>query len=184
MKKLNQILNKDQLFATERLAITNWSSLESQAEPRDLLSSVSQIMSPEVTRALPHGWQNLNTPEQVENWIKERKTDSFFYAVSLEATQQLIGFLFLYPEHSMKEKYDLRIGYLLAASTWGKGLGSELLSGLVHWGKNTGKINSLSGGVEKDNIASIKVLEKNGFQKAVDNDMPEGTLLYSIDFED
>ena len=76
----------------------------------------------------------------------------------------LIGFLFLSEAvHPQSKSLDLRLGYLLAEMVWGRGLGSELIKGLVVWCQKSGGINSLTGGVEADNGASIRVLEKNGF---------------------
>ena len=43
-------------------------------------------------------------------------------------------------------------------------------------------VNSISGGVEKENIGSIKVLEKNGFYKS-NEELPGNMLLYKLDFE-
>lgn len=47
-------------------------------------------------------------------------------------------------------------------SAWGQGLASELVRGFVDWCR-TVKIAALVGGVERDNIPSQRVLEKNGF---------------------
>ena len=58
---------------------------------------------------------------------------------------------------------DVRLGYLLAESAWGKGLASELIEGFVRWCRGEAAIRSLAGGVNPDNAASIHVLEKNGF---------------------
>ncbi len=43
-------------------------------------------------------------------------------------------------------------------------------------------IDSISGGVEKENVGSIKVLEKNSFYQS-DEELPEKMLLYKIDFK-
>ncbi len=56
----------------------------------------------------------------------------------------------------------MRLGYLLAERAWGKGIASELIRGLVEWCRKSG-IASIVGGVERNNIASRRVLEKNGF---------------------
>ena len=57
---------------------------------------------------------------------------------------------------------SLRLGYMLAESSWGKGLASELVRGVVEWCENK-DVASVTGGVERDNIASRRVLEKCGF---------------------
>ena len=57
---------------------------------------------------------------------------------------------------------ELRLGYMLDESVWGKGYATELISGFVSWCKNH-DIESVIGGVERNNLASRRVLEKSGF---------------------
>jgi ribosomal-protein-alanine N-acetyltransferase len=175
IKTLSEILGQNCLFETSRASLFNWNFIASKEAAT---KSVLKIMTPNVTKALPDGWQNLNTINKAENWINERKADSNFYAISLKETSEIIGFLFLY--NSEEEKNELRLGYLLSESVWGKGIGSELIQGLVKWSKDSAIIDSISGGVEKDNIGSIKVLEKNGFHQS-NEELPGGMLLYKID---
>jgi RimJ/RimL family protein N-acetyltransferase len=117
--------------------------------------------------------------EKAEQWIAAREKDSYFYAITLNEAATIIGFLFLYRED---EANDLRLGYLLDQAVWGKGIGTELIKGLVQWSRSTALIQSLSGGVEDDNMGSIKVLEKCGFHKA-NVEMPPHMFLYAINFE-
>lgn len=180
MNKLTGILNNDSLYSTERISILNWKYLESQYSLTYLREFVLEIMAPEVTKSLPDGWQNLNTPEKAKNWILDRKKDSHFYGVSSNESKKLIGFLFLYPEPQADKMYDIRIGYVLSSSTWGKGIGSELIHGLVNWSKSTGMINNLIAGVEEHNIGSVKVLLKNGFHLSLEGELPKGTQFYKI----
>ncbi len=178
---LSETLNHNCLFKTKRVSILNWNFIESQTELKNAATqSVLKIMTPNVTKALPDGWQNIDTIDKAENWIAERKKDSNFYSITLSATNEIIGFMFLYENNESKKTNELRLGYLLNESTWGKGIGSELIKELVDWSKNVGIINAISGGVEKDNIGSIKVLEKNGFHK-LNEVLPGNMLLYKID---
>ena len=182
-KLLSEILNQNCLFTTNRVSILNWNFIESETEfENSRIEYVLKIMTPNVTKALPYGWQNLDTIEKAENWIVERKQDSNFYAVVQTKTNEIIGFLFLYIGNETKESSELRLGYLLTETIWGYGIGSELIKGLVEWSKNTEIVNSISGGVEKGNMGSIKVLEKNGFYKS-DQELPKDMLLYKIDFK-
>jgi ribosomal-protein-alanine N-acetyltransferase len=176
---LSEHLNQAQLFTTERLGLKRWRISSDKADFDALgIRAALSILSPTVTNSLPDGWQNVNTPEKASNWIKERESDSDFYAIHKNDTKELIGFLFLYRE---AESADLRLGYLIGEKHWGKGLGTELIKGLVFWCRTSQVIKTLSGGVEEDNIASIKVLEKCGFQKATD-EMPQGVILFQISF--
>lgn len=181
-KILSEILNQNPLFITNRVSILNWDYIESVSEfNNNRLQNVLEIMTPNVTKTLPEGWQNLDSFYKVENWIIERKAECNFNAIILNGTSNIVGFLFLYIDNKTKELSEIRLGYLLAESIWSKGIGSELINGLVKWAKNTKIINSISGGVEKENIASIKILEKNGFYKS-NEELTRGVFLYRISF--
>jgi len=58
---------------------------------------------------------------------------------------------------------EVRLGYLLSEHAWGKGIAGELVSGFVTWCRRQANIVSIVGGVEQNNVASQRVLEKNGF---------------------
>lgn len=177
-----EIFKQECLFETNRLKIKNWNSLEQTSSSiKNLLEDVLKIMTPNVTKDLPDGWQKLNTLEKAQEWVNERKKDSFFYTIQLLNSDEIIGFLFLYTENETTESYDLRLGYLLSESSWGKGFGSELIKGLVVWCKKENNIGSISGGVESNNFGSIRVLEKNGFIKTND-ELPGNMLLYKLEF--
>ena len=51
----------------------------------------------------------------------------------------------------------------VAQSAWGRGLGGELIGGLVGWCRAQAPIRSLAAGVAAENLVSAWVLEKNGF---------------------
>ena len=50
----------------------------------------------------------------------------------------------------------------LAEAVWGGGVASELIRGFVGWCERN-NVASIVGGVERGNVASRRVLEKNGF---------------------
>ena len=177
-----EILKQDCLFQTKRLTIKNWNLLEQTFKSKNnLIEIVLKIMTPNVTKDLPDGWQNLSTIEKAEKWVVDRKNDCNFYAIQTLESNDIIGFLFLYTENVATEYADLRLGYLLTESIWGKGVGSELIRGLVDWCEKEKNIKSISGGVEINNISSIRVLEKNGFIKT-NQELPENMLLYKREF--
>lgn len=181
--QLTDLLHQDSLFKTPRLSVLRWNFIEVHPDFRNATTeSVLKIMTPKVTKALPDGWQQLDTPAKAETWIQERKEDSYFYSITSTESKEIIGFLFLYENEESNQSTELRLGYLLTETVWGKGMGSELIAGLLEWSKNTGIIDSISGGVEKDNIGSIKVLEKNGFSQSTE-ELPDNMLLYQIEFD-
>ncbi len=61
---------------------------------------------------------------------------------------------------------EVRVGYVLAESAWGQGYASELLCGFVAQWDARRPAARLLAGVDRDNAASRRVLEKAGFQLA------------------
>jgi RimJ/RimL family protein N-acetyltransferase len=168
-------------FQTERLKAFSYDNFtKSQIGDRSLASRIIHIMTPKVTEALPAGWQNLHTDTDANNWINDVSKESNLLLVQLKKTKEIVGFVFLYEPASLKTPIDVRLGYLLNEDTWGHGLASELIEGLLKWCRSTGRIRTITGGVEPDNVASIKVLKKNGFIQTGSNN--DGTLFYVYDF--
>jgi [ribosomal protein S5]-alanine N-acetyltransferase len=88
------------------------------------------------------------------------------------------GFWRMIPEHCRAE-----IGYALKPEFWGKGYMSETIAVMMKFGFNNIKLHSVEGNVNPDNINSIKVLEKFGFQKEAhfkENYLFDGRFLDSI----
>lgn len=171
-------------FNTPRLSVSSWrNQTKGLQSEKKFAQKVIEILLPNVTKALPGGWQNISTIDQALEWIKERDEESHFVSVQLLSSNETIGFIFFYEMDSRNYYYDLRFGYLLAEKVWGKGLGTELIEGLINWCKAEGNINSISGGVETDNIGSIKVLEKNGFSVSTVDSPSEDTIFYEYRFE-
>lgn len=182
-KETNALENRCH-FTTERLSVSAWTDLYSdEVSKNDFHTGVIDILTPEVTKALPEGWQNINTTNQAQSWVKDRAEESHFVVVEERKSNKLVGFIFLYEMDSPKDMYELRFGYLLAESVWGKGLGTELIKALVAWCQAEGNIASLSGGVERDNAGSIKVLEKNGFSLSKDEDQSGDVFFYDYLFK-
>lgn len=170
------------VFNTPTLEVKSWRHLvDTPAKTLAFTQRVITILSPEVTKSLPEGWQCLRTIEDTEHWIQERAEESHVLTVQLRSTQEVIGFIFLYEEDPVESLYDLRLGYLLAKEHWGKGFGSELIQGLIHWCHEFKEIRSLVGGVDPENIGSMKVLEKNGFRPV--NVETTETIFFEYTFE-
>ncbi|PWD99627.1 GNAT family N-acetyltransferase [Marinilabilia rubra] len=171
-------------FETQRLTVGSWTAqiLEGNSE-LNFAEKVIEILSPNVTKALPDGWQDITTINHAQEWISEREKESHFVTIQLSSINEIIGFVFLYETDAENEYHDLRFGYLLSERVWGKGLGTELIDGLIKWCKKQGDIKSISGGVETDNIASINVLEKTGFSVSTVDKKRKGMVFYEYQFD-
>ena len=166
-------------FDTERLIVAPLGETENM---NSLAARTKEILSPEVTQSLPPGWQSIDSEEKAKKWIEERANESAFLIIQSKLDSEIVGFIFLYPDESEdKNKVVIRFGYLLGKESWGKGIGTEVLSGFVKWSKETDSVSSISGGVEKSNIGSIKVLEKVGFTK-LEDETPD-TIFYEYRFQ-
>ena len=171
-------------FETERLLIQSWESQgEGLSNEKIFAQNVVDILSKEVTKDLPDGWQDINSEDKAWDWIKDRAAESAFLTIQTKSTLEVVGFLFLFEAIGVDKSVKLNLGYLLSHSVWGQGLGSELIAGLVNWCQKQSQITSISGGVVSDNIGSIRVLEKNGFKPKLSNDTQERVIFLERKFD-
>ncbi|PKB18189.1 GNAT family N-acetyltransferase [Flavobacterium sp. 5] len=90
----------------------------------------------------------------------------------------IIGHYRMKPEH-----YRAEVGYMLFPEYNGKGIVSEALRKVVEYGFNEMKLHSIEAILDPENIASEKVLLKNGFVKEahlIENEFYEGRFLDSM----
>lgn len=147
-------------FTTARLLVDHWHSLGADDWcAQDLADVVCQMLTEAVVAPLPPTWQGHYDRDRALAWIAERDSEGETLLVIEVASGRPIGLIILFDAHASG---DLRLGYLLAESSWGKGFASELIAGLAQWGRGRG-VRSITGGVAFDNPASSRVLEKNGF---------------------
>lgn len=171
-------------FETERLAVGSWQhQVANPQSEQSFAKAVVDVLTPEVTKALPEGWQGIDSVDKAMKWMEDRAKESAFLTVQLLPSQDVVGFVFLYESMATDHWIDLRLGYLLSQSVWGQGLGSELIKGLVEWCEKAGDIQTISGGVEIENVGSIKVLEKNGFVISLQESQPEDTIFLERKFK-
>ncbi|SDE07974.1 GNAT family N-acetyltransferase [Kordiimonas lacus] len=168
----------DYSFETDRLTVTHWRADLADPEARRALElTLPGILAPETTAFLPPHMQ-LGAAAEAATWIDARAAESDVCLVKTH-DDMLLGLLILFVADE-DERMVVRIGYLLDQAQWGKGYASELLAGLVDWCRGQvqsgGKPMELIGGVEADNGASIRVLEKAGF--ALEGDTSTDTNRY------
>jgi ribosomal-protein-alanine N-acetyltransferase len=147
-------------FDTDRLIVKEWRALI--ASDKDMAEAVVTILTPRVTQSLPEGWQGEYTADRASRWIAERDREGATLLVLDGSSKTPIGLMILSESEGEKSGRCVRIGYLLAESAWRQGFASELLEGFIDWCR-TADISSVIGGVARENVASRRVLEKNGF---------------------
>ncbi len=183
-KLIIEIFDKSPLFFAERVIVKPWQVFEDTlASTVMIFKEMKEVLSSEVIKDLPDAWLELIGGGKIEIWLEEQKKESHLFAIMDQNNEELLGLLFLYSDHGEADEgnINLRLGYLLKESVWGQGIASELIASLVVWCDELGVIRKISGGVEENNIGSIKVLEKCGFKKS-DEEMPSGVLLYTFEF--
>lgn len=171
-------------FNTQRLSVGSWTN-QTKANDSDkrFIDKVIEILTPNVVKALPAGWQDINTKDKAAQWIQDRASESHFLSIQSLQSDETIGFMFLYGFDSDSNMQDLRFGYLLSEKVWGRGLATEVIQGLIKWCKESENIRSISGGVERDNLGSIKVLEKSGFNISSLDAPTEQIVFYEYRFD-
>ena len=98
------------------------------------------------------------------------------WAVILKETNEFIGWAgikYIKKLNGFERNYDL--GYRFLKRFWGKGYGYESAQAFVDFGFDEMKLERISAYVDVNNIASLKILQKCGFQ-FVNNFMDEGDL--------
>jgi ribosomal-protein-alanine N-acetyltransferase len=103
------------------------------------------------------------------------------WAITLKDDVQLIGIIGHYrikPEH-----HRSNIGYMILPEHNGKGIVTEAIKAVVKYGFETMKLHSIEAVIDPENLASAKVLEKNGFVKEAhlkENEFFDGRYLDSV----
>eukprot|EP01083_Nonionella_stella_P040989 111154_1 len=143
-------------FDSSRLSIHGWRMDKSL----DLPSTLHSILTPEVTNALPDNWTGTYDINRCKSFITERDNESPTLLIVEKSTNHAIGLMIVFVMDN-----DIRLGYLLKQSCWGKGYATEVVRSFVsccrkHCKRN---IKYISGGCDINNVASQKVLIKNGF---------------------
>jgi [ribosomal protein S5]-alanine N-acetyltransferase len=85
------------------------------------------------------------------------------WGVYLKETNDFIGFMGIY--QMQPENFRAEIGYMVLPQFSGKGLTTEAVKGILNYGFDVLKLHSIEGVITPGNIASERVLQKNGFVK-------------------
>jgi len=143
-----------------------------------MAKAVSAILTPRVTQSLPEEWRGEYPEDRAAKWVEDLDQEAVILLVLGRPTKNVIGLMILFESDDEQSGRSVRIGYMLAENAWGKGYATELLQGLIGWCR-TMEVSSIIGGVERDNVASRRVMEKNGFV-ALPNALSRGELLYEL----
>jgi len=176
MKK-NDLLTEGWIFNSERLCVYDCASLLVSNQVV-ITKKIVEVLTPKVVKALPGDWQGIKTVEQASNWLQQRLNESRVLAISIRLSGEVIGFIFIHENEGVERFISINIGYVIGEPYWKKGYASEALSALVSYYKSLSKAYTILAGVEVGNNASIRVLEKCGFELTKSEIAPNGNLFY------
>ena len=162
------------------MEVAEWHAVELPGS--SLAEIVANILTPPTTRSLPRPWQGTYDLARAAEWISQRDAEATTLLAMHRRTATPVGLMILFELPGDPGQVDLRLGYLLAESAWGKGLGTELVAGFVEWCRATPHIRSITGGVAAANMASARVLLKNGFLPT--GAASDGEQMYSLELGD
>lgn len=109
----------------------------------------------------PHPY-HLKDAEQYISSVLEDKTLSKF-AIANE--KELIGAIGIHPKQQANYRFTVEIGYWLGEAHWGKGIASEAVRAIVQYAIQELSCQKIYAEVYEHNQASMRVLEKAGFEK-------------------
>ncbi|MFL3012187.1 MAG: GNAT family N-acetyltransferase [Acidimicrobiales bacterium] len=105
------------------------------------------------------------TLDDADEWLKIVDNEEFNLNIFLN--DDLIGGIGLTPAE--EDFYEL--GYWLGVEYWGQGYATESVMELLNYAKSNTPCEKFKANVFKENVASAKVLEKNGFKRVEDREV-------------
>lgn len=127
------------------------------------------------------GSKPIETVEDAEEYIKNQKiligsVLTIRKGIISLKDQELIGSVMYRFDENQPEKCE--IGYSIGRKFWGKGFGKEIVKNLLESIEENQGIQNVIAWTNKQNIASIKILEHNGFQR-IEQEENSANYLYS-----
>ena len=81
-------------YKTERLLVENWrEQISTSISELDFAKKIVNILTDEVIKTLPNGWQGIDTVERAIAWFKKRIEESAVFTIQFLANKEIIGFL-------------------------------------------------------------------------------------------
>jgi len=107
------------------------------------------------------------------------------WAITIKGNSKLIGIIGHY--RIQPENHRCEIGYMILPEYNGQGITTEAIKAVLEYGFEDLNMHSIEAVIDPDNVASERVLQKNGFVKEahiLENELWDGkfwdTVIYSI----
>lgn len=170
------------LFETDRLIMRKFT-------PADAEQLYCNHLEAEVKKWIPNEcYTDLTEAESAISFYIDRVNANrlpYVFAVVLKQTQELIGDAGINRVEGAAN--EVEVGYTICKQHSGKGYATELLAALTDFAVSTFDIHVLYGRVMRGNVASVRILEKNGFRflkeefGAEDDPYGNGIQVYSLE---
>jgi len=127
-----------------------------------------------VTRGQPMSHRRIQAfLKRQEHHLKQYGT--CFYAMELCDTARVVGLAGLQPVNAeTATTVSFELGWWVWKDYWGQGLATEAAAALVTFARNQLRLNTVFAVIDPDNLASIRVAEKLGFD-LIDQRMASAT---------
>ena len=142
---------------TERLVLKKLVDVDKER----LVSLIGDFMVSKTLSNVPYPY----TLDDADEWLK--KVDNEEFNLNIFLNDDLIGGVGLTPT----EDDFFELGYWLGVEYWGQGYATESVRGLLNYAKTNTPCEKFKANVFKENVASAKVLEKNGFKRLEDREV-------------
>lgn len=120
--------------------------------------------------------QISNTINDARNFINRiTKNNSSYWAITLSDKNILVGTICLFGFSD--ENYKCEIGYELLTNFQGQGIMKEAVEKVIDYAFNTIKIKKIEASLHRDNLSSIKLLEKFSFRNSNEPDKTNPDLI-------
>lgn len=151
-------------FQTERLEVAHWNALLDDPDARQILiNDLRPILTPIVLAPLPPSLGLSDASDAIDTWIAERAGESDVHTV--RTASGLIGLMILACFNQPNIPVTIHLGYLFGQEAWGNGFASEMMRGFIDAIRSKGTPTVLLAGVNTDNHASVRLLQKFGFER-------------------
>ncbi len=115
-------------------------------------------------------WNNLRdampfpyNENDAKSFIKLTEQENPKQTFGIEYNEKFCGVIGLIVQNDVYRK-SAEIGYWIGEPYWGKGIATKAVELITNYGFNTLNLKRIYAGVFEYNLASMKVLEKNGFE--------------------
>lgn len=126
------------------------------------------------------GLPPMQSPEDADDyvmWTKESYNKKSFvrWAIEEKTTNKFIGLIGMY--YFNEKELKAEVSYNLNKNYWGRGLMKEALSAIRFYMFNTINLKRIEAEIDPNNLTSIKLAEKLGFEKG---ELNENRVLYIV----